>query len=188
MGLRKSFTWRCSGIALALCALNGIYLTYNIGGLKRLSVRNGNRSMIERRGFDYLVWPFSTANLTTWFSSPMLTEKTPLIVITTPRPKQYHTVTYASHHGSDERFCMALESAARQGMRLTILGWGVPWRGLFQKLEAAMEFADSLPPDDVVLFVDAFDVLFTNASSQAPPLHLSDRCTQHQQQTCCRQS
>ncbi len=61
---------------------------------------------------------------------------------------------------------MAMESAARQKIRLTILGWGVPWRGLFQKLEAAMKLAESVPSDDVILFVDAFDVLFTNTSSQ----------------------
>ena len=79
---------------------------------------------------------------------------------------QFHTVTYASHRGSDDRFCMALESAARHKINLIILGWGVPWRGLFQKLEAAMNLTASLPPNDVVLFVDAFDILFTNASSQ----------------------
>ena len=81
----------------------------------------------------------------------------------------FHAVTYASHTGSDERFCMAMESAARHKINLTILGWGVPWRGLFQKLEAAMILAESVPSDDVILFVDAFDVLFTNASSQVVP-------------------
>jgi hypothetical protein len=79
---------------------------------------------------------------------------------------KYYPVTYASHRGSDERFCMSLESAARHRIPLTILGWGVPWQGLFQKLEAAMNLTAALPPEDVVLFVDAFDVFFTNASSQ----------------------
>lgn len=83
-----------------------------------------------------------------------------------PKPPEYHAVTYASHRGSDERFCMALESAARHKIPLIILGWGVPWRGLFQKLEAAMNLTSSLSPNDVVLFVDAFDIFFTNTSSE----------------------
>ena len=93
------------------------------------------------------------------------------------RPPSFHAVTYASHTGSDDRFCMSMESAARQKIDLTILGWGVPWRGLFQKLEAAMSLAESMPPDDVILFVDAFDVLFTNASSQVAPSRTPARRT-----------
>jgi hypothetical protein len=38
---------------------------------------------------------------------------------------------------------------------------GVKWEGLSQKLEAAHSFAQSMPPDDVILFTDAFDVMFT---------------------------
>jgi hypothetical protein len=91
---------------------------------------------------------------------------------------KYHPVTYASHSGIDDRFCRTMESAARHGIRLTILGWGIPWRGLFQKLEAALNLTSALPPEDVVLFVDAFDILFTRASSQVPFLFLSaDRCS-----------
>ena len=40
---------------------------------------------------------------------------------------------------------------------------GVKWKGLSQKLEAAHSFARSLPPEDVILFTDAFDVMFTNS-------------------------
>jgi hypothetical protein len=47
-------------------------------------------------------------------------------------------------------------------VNLTILGWGAPWRGLSQKLEAAMTFARSVPEGDVLLFTDAFDVMFMN--------------------------
>ena len=48
----------------------------------------------------------------------------------------------------------------RHNISLVILGWGVPWRGLSQKLEAAHAYAASLPSRDVVLFVDAFDVMW----------------------------
>lgn len=40
---------------------------------------------------------------------------------------------------------------------------GVKWRGLSQKLEAAQAFTQGLPANDVVLFTDAFDVMFTNS-------------------------
>lgn len=75
-----------------------------------------------------------------------------------------HAVTYASHHGRDDRFCRAVESALRYEYPLTILGWQVPWKGLAQKLQAAHAYAQSIPANDLMLFTDAFDVLFT-----APP-------------------
>lgn len=40
---------------------------------------------------------------------------------------------------------------------------GVKWKGLSQKLEAAHKFAKALPEDDIILFTDAFDVMFTNS-------------------------
>jgi len=75
-----------------------------------------------------------------------------------------HTVTYASHGGRDDRFCRAVESAIREGHDLVILGWGEAWKGLSQKLSAAYEYALSLPPQDMLLFTDAFDVLFQGQS------------------------
>ena len=40
-----------------------------------------------------------------------------------------HTITYASHSGSDEMFCRSVESAILNQVNLTILGWGEPWQG-----------------------------------------------------------
>ena len=77
---------------------------------------------------------------------------------TSPR---LHAVTYASHGGRDDRFCRAVESAIRNEFDLVILGWGVKWRGLSQKLEAAQRYAAALDKTDTLLFTDAFDVLFT---------------------------
>ena len=71
-------------------------------------------------------------------------------------------LTYASHGGRDDRFCRAMESAIRNGIDLHVLGWGVPWEGLAQKVTAARRVAAGLPEDCVVLFTDAFDVLFTD--------------------------
>ncbi len=75
------------------------------------------------------------------------------------------TVTYASHHGNDDRFCRAIESAIRYHHSVVVLGWGQPWKGLAQKLVAALDFASYLPPTDLMLFTDAFDVAFTNTPS-----------------------
>ena len=75
-------------------------------------------------------------------------------------------VTYATHGGRDDRFCRAVESAIMNQVDLIILGWGEKWIGLSQKLEAALVFAQSLNDDDILLFVDAFDVMFTKSASE----------------------
>lgn len=77
-----------------------------------------------------------------------------------------HAVTYASHQGRDDRFCRAIESAVRHNYELVILGWKVPWKGLAQKLDAAYKYSLTLPDDDLMLFTDAFDVLFTDQSEK----------------------
>jgi hypothetical protein len=82
--------------------------------------------------------------------------------ITSPLATRLHAVTYASHGGRDDRFCRAVESAIRHDVNIIILGWGVKWIGLSQKLEAAHDYASSLPSEDIILFTDAFDVMFTN--------------------------
>jgi hypothetical protein len=89
------------------------------------------------------------------------------------RAPRLHAVTYASHGGRDDRFCRAVESALRHNISLIILGWGVKWTGLSQKLEAAMWYASQLPPDDVLMFTDAFDVMFTNSPSHILQEYLS---------------
>eukprot|EP01038_Epipyxis_sp_PR26KG_P012439 gene12439-16684_t len=85
--------------------------------------------------------------------------------------RKIHTVTYASHGGRDDRFCRAIESSIRNNYDIVILGWGVPWKGLSQKLEAAYNYASSIPADDIILFTDAFDVLFAKNASE---IHFDD--------------
>ncbi|RYY84530.1 hypothetical protein EON63_09075 [archaeon] len=80
-----------------------------------------------------------------------------------------HTITYASHGGRDDRFCRAVESAVRASYNLTILNWNVPWEGLAQKLTVMARYTEDLGDDDVVLFSDAFDVLYT-----MPPDYILD--------------
>ena len=70
---------------------------------------------------------------------------------------------YASHAGSDDRFCRSLESAIAHNVSISLLGWNIPWKGLSQKLEAVYRLATSLPPHDVVLFTDAYDIMFADS-------------------------
>uniref|UniRef100_A0A7S3K3N4 PLOD1-3-like GT domain-containing protein n=1 Tax=Aureoumbra lagunensis TaxID=44058 RepID=A0A7S3K3N4_9STRA len=75
-------------------------------------------------------------------------------------------LTYASHGGRDDRFCRSLESAIRNGVDLQVLGWGIKWEGLSQKLGAALDAVRALPSECVVLFTDAYDVLFTQSPKE----------------------
>ena len=50
-------------------------------------------------------------------------------------------------------------SAERHGYRLVVLGWGEPWTGLSMKLRLMRDHLRGLPGDDLVCFVDAFDVV-----------------------------
>ena len=77
-----------------------------------------------------------------------------------------------------------MESAIQAEHELVLLGWGDAWKGavnirifvnihfccnnlgLSQKLSAAYEYANSLPPEDILLFTDAFDVLFMDSPAR----------------------
>ncbi len=94
-------------------------------------------------------------------SAPKSTNTVESISAAPSKPQiKLHTVTYATHGGRDDRFCRAVESTIREGHDLVILGWGDKWLGLSQKLLAAQSFAATLPANDLLLFTDAFDVLF----------------------------
>ena len=71
-------------------------------------------------------------------------------------------LTYATHQGKDDRFCRALESAIQHKVDLRVLGWGKPWTGLTQKLTGSLDFLRKLPESCVVVFTDAFDVLYAD--------------------------
>ncbi len=157
---KSNFLFCFMVLVASVAVINSLYFVARTWGWSRKNVRS-QESKVEAT-LQEVIDKTNQEQASNEFHAP----KYPLIEENIPSSPNFHAVTYASHRGSDERFCMALESAARHKIRLTILGWGIPWRGLFQKLEAAMELAENLPSDDVVLFVDAFDVLFTNTSSQ----------------------
>lgn len=103
------------------------------------------------------------------------TKKTGREPLNSVKGRKLHAVTYASHHGRDDRFCRSLESAIRHDYNLVVLGWQLPWKGLSQKLEAAYHYASTMPENDLLLFTDAFDVLYTEQAQ-----HILDVFAKHQ--------
>lgn len=73
-----------------------------------------------------------------------------------------HICTLASHHtkGLDQ----LLKSCERYSIAIDVLGMGMPFRGLSEKLVQVQNYIQDLPPGDLVLFVDAYDVLFLNTA------------------------
>lgn len=102
-------------------------------------------------------------------------------------------VTVCTH---DEGWFTALqESCKRRGAQLTVLGWGERWRGFSWRFNLMRSFLRDRPPDQLVAFVDAYDVLvlcnpteivrrFTEITSAAGPavdivLGIEDQVTSH---------
>jgi len=50
-------------------------------------------------------------------------------------------------------------SALDLGVKMSVLGLGAPWRGLASKIALLKEYLADVPSTDLVLFVDAYDVL-----------------------------
>lgn len=46
---------------------------------------------------------------------------------------------------------------------LQVLGWGEKWLGLSQKLQASLDYVRALDSDCILLFSDAFDIMFTSS-------------------------
>lgn len=74
-------------------------------------------------------------------------------------------LTYATH---DQGYFKTLkESCTRFGYDLRVLGFGEKWKGYGKKFIAVIEALQSLPPDQLVMFVDAFDVFMCGPASDA---------------------
>jgi hypothetical protein len=74
-----------------------------------------------------------------------------------------HVAAVATHL---ERYMpLLVQSSARLGVHLEVLGWGEKLTGFAFRLQKTLDFVETLPPNDVVLFIDAFDVvLLQNAN------------------------
>jgi len=66
-------------------------------------------------------------------------------------------ITVATH--SERYFPYLKVSAEKYGHELIVLGWGEKWKGLIWKFELMREYLKGLDQNEVVCFVDGFDVL-----------------------------
>jgi hypothetical protein len=66
-------------------------------------------------------------------------------------------VTVATH--SQGYFPFLLQSCKRFNANLEVLGWGQKWQGFQWKFLLMKEYVSTLPDDEIVCFIDAYDVL-----------------------------
>ena len=59
-----------------------------------------------------------------------------------------------------------LESAKRNNIDITILGWGQKWNGFVWRFKLIKEKLKSLDPKEIVMFFDAYDVIFLKNESE----------------------
>lgn len=60
---------------------------------------------------------------------------------------------------SQRYFPYLKKSAEKHGYTLDVLGWGQKWQGFSWRLGLMIDYLKSLPKDEVVCFVDAYDVI-----------------------------
>ncbi len=76
----------------------------------------------------------------------------------------FHLVTYASH--CEEGLIKLLRSCKHTGNQITILGMGKPYGGNTQRLLEYKQYLSTLPEEDIVMCIDAFDVLLCERAKQ----------------------
>lgn len=69
-------------------------------------------------------------------------------------------VTLATH--SDGYYDCLLQSCRRYNVKLEVLGWGTKWQGFNHKLHLLCKFLQNLPEKEVVMCIDAYDVVLLN--------------------------
>lgn len=60
---------------------------------------------------------------------------------------------------SKRYFPYLLQSCKRYGAELNVLGWGKPWGGYIMKVQLMNDYLLSLDDNDIVCFIDAYDVI-----------------------------
>jgi len=74
-----------------------------------------------------------------------------------------HVCTVATH--SDRYFPVLKASCERFQTKLVVLGWGEKWQGFAWKFSKMLEYLNALPDDEVVMFVDGYDVVLLQPPS-----------------------
>jgi hypothetical protein len=60
-------------------------------------------------------------------------------------------ITYATHSQG------TFDDIMNSGHDVEVLGWGTKWNGFMDKFTAVLEFLDTQPDDELVIFIDGFD-------------------------------
>lgn len=71
---------------------------------------------------------------------------------------------------SQDMFPLLKKASARLGYDLVVLGWGQTWRGFAWRWSLLKDYLHTLPPDELVVWCDAYDVL-----PVAPPAEVKAR-------------
>jgi len=87
-----------------------------------------------------------------------------------------HIVTVATE--SKYYFPYLVESCKRNGSTLVVLGYGDEWKGYNYKFKLIIEYLRKLPDNDIVCFVDGYDVLCIKELNQLPSTFI-DLKTKH---------
>lgn len=73
-------------------------------------------------------------------------------------------IAYAT--GKQAYFDLFMKSCQRFGIDPVILGWGERWIGSGEKLISICKFIKTLPPGEIILSVDPFDVIFLTEAGE----------------------
>ena len=80
---------------------------------------------------------------------------------------------------STAAFCDCVAVALAAGVNLTVLGYGEAYHGHYQKLQAVRVFVRRLPPETLVLYADAMDVLYLGGPDRILERYLSLGLSRH---------
>lgn len=86
-----------------------------------------------------------------------------------------HMITVANYKPPGlERLLLTAEHF---GNKITVLGLGKPYKNHFVKLKETYDYLETLPDDDVVLFMDAFDVIMLGSGDEILERFLKMKCS-----------
>lgn len=86
---------------------------------------------------------------------------------------ELHIVTVATE--SKYYFPYLVESCKKYGKELEVLGYGEKWKGFNWRFKLMIEYLKKLPEDDIVCFVDGYDVLCVRDLNEMKKIFLEIR-------------
>jgi hypothetical protein len=75
------------------------------------------------------------------------------ILLNGPGEKRLKVVTYATHDFGTFQDVIHNE----HGVPVKVLGWGTKWNGFMDKVNGVLEYCETLPDDEIIVFIDGFD-------------------------------